>query len=110
MIVLATRLHQAAHISPEFLERRPSNKPPTVIDCVDGKVRSKGKGIRKGDQAVSEIGRGHFYDIELPDGLTLVVTEKRIRRSQSGAVGRADFWRVGADDGQLTVVDLQVLL
>jgi hypothetical protein len=56
-----------------------------------------------------EIDR-HFHDIELPDGLTLVVTEKRVRRSQSGAEGRADLWRVGADDGQLTVVDRQVLL
>ena len=110
MVILAIGLHQRSHILPEFLERRPSNKPPTVIDCVDGKVRSKGKGIRKGDQAVSEIRRGHFYDIELPDGLTLVVTEKRIRRRQSGAEGRADFWRVGADDSKLIVVDLQILL
>ena len=110
MIVLATRLHQRAHILPEFLERWPPNKPPTIIDRMDRQVRSQGKGIGKGDQAVSEIRWGHFHDIELPDGLTLVVTEKRIRRSQSGAEGRADFCRVGADDGQLTVVDLQVLL
>ena len=110
MIVLATGLHQRAHILPEFLERRPPNKPPTIVDRVDRQVRSQGKGIGKGDQAVSEIGWGYFYDIELPDGLTLVVTEKRISRSQSGAEGRADFWRVGADDSQLIVVDLQILL
>ena len=48
--------------------------------------------------------------IWLPDGVTFVVTEKGICRSKSGAEGRADFWRVGADDGQLTVVDLQILL
>jgi hypothetical protein len=83
---------------------------PTSADAGTGGVRSQGKGIRKGDQAVFEIRWGHFYDIELPDGLTLVVTEKRIRRSQSGAEGRADFRRVGADDGQLTIVDLEVLL
>ncbi len=110
MIVLATRLHQRAHILPEFLERRPPNEPPTIIDRMNRQVGSQRKGIGKSDQAVSEIRWGHFHDIELPDGLTLVVTEKRVRRSQSGAVGRADFWRVGADDRQLTVVDLQVLL
>ena len=110
MIVLATRLNQRTHILPEFLERRPSNKPPAIIDRVDRQVRSKGKGVGKGDQAISEIRRGYFHDIELPDGLTLVVTEKRIRRSQSAAEGRAHFWRIRADDGQLAVVDLQVLL
>ncbi len=110
MIVLATRLHQRAHFLPEFLERRPPNKPPTIIDCVNRQVRSQRKGIGKGDQAVSEIRWGHFDDIELPDGLTLVVAEKRIGRSQSGAEGRADFWRIGANNSQFAVIDLQVLL
>lgn len=110
MIVSARSLHQRAHILPEFLERRPSNKPPAIIDRVDRQVRSKGKGVGKGHQAISEIRWGYFYDIELPDGLTPVVTEKRIGRIQSGAERRADFWRVRADDGQLIVIDLQILL
>ena len=110
MIVRATHPHQRPQILPEFLERRPPNKPPTVIDRVDCQVRSQGKGIGKRDQAVFEIRCGHFHDIEWSDGLTLVVAEKRIRRSQSGAEGRADFWRIGAYDGQLTVIYLQVLL
>jgi len=110
MIVLATRLHQRAHILPEFLERRPPYKPPAIIDRVDCEVRRQGKGIRERDQAVFEIRRGHFDDIELTDGPTLVVAEKCIRCGQSGAEGRADFRRVGANGDQLTVVDLQVLL
>jgi hypothetical protein len=110
VIVLATRLHQRAHILPEFFERRPPNKPPTIINRVDRQVRSQGKGIGKSDQTVSEIRWGNFHDAELPDGMTLVVTEKRILRRQPGAESRADFWRIGADDGQLTIVDLQVLL
>ncbi len=40
VIVLATRLHQRTQILPEFLERRPPDKPPTVIDGVDRQVRS----------------------------------------------------------------------
>lgn len=73
-------------------------------------VGSQGKGIWKGDQAVFEIRRSHFHDIELPYSLTLVVTKEGVRGSQSAAEGSADFWRVGADNGQLTVVDVQVLL
>ena len=110
MIVLATRFHQRAHILPKFLERRPPNKPPSIVDRVDCQVRSQGKGIRKGDQAVFEIRWSDFHDIELPDGLTFVVTQKRKRRSQSSAEGCADFRRVGANCRQLTIVDLQVLL
>ncbi len=110
MIVLATRLHHRAHILPKFLERRPPNKPPTIIDRMDRQIRSQGKGIGKRDQAVFEIRWGHFHNIELPDGLTLVVTEKRVCRSQSSAKGCAHFWWISADNGQLTVVDLQILL
>ncbi len=110
MIVGATCLHKRAQIFSEFLERRPPYKPPSIIDRVDREVGSQGKSIGKCNQPVSEIRRGHFHYIELPDGLTLVVTEKRIGRSQTGTERRADLGRVGAYDGQLTVVDLQVFL
>ena len=110
MIVLATRFHQRAHILPKFLERRPPDKPPSIVDCVDCQVGSQRKSIRKRDQAVFEIRWGHFHDFELTDGLTLVVTEKGICGSQSGAEGSADFRRVGANRSQLAVVDLQILL
>ncbi len=110
MIVLATRFHQRAHILPKFLERRPPNKPPSIVDRVDCQVRSQRESVRKCDQAVFEICWGHLHDFELTDGLTLVVTKKSICRSQSGAEGRTDFRRVGANSNQLAVVDLQVLL
>ena len=90
MVVLAICLHQRSHILPELLQRRPSNEPPTIVDRVDRQVGSQGKGIGKRDQAVFEIGRCHFDDIELSDGLTLMITEKCERRRQPGSEGRAD--------------------
>ena len=110
MIVLAAGLHQRAHILPKFLERRPPNKPPTIIDRMDRQIRGQGESKGQGDQAVFEIWRGHFHDIELPDGAAFMVTEKCVGRSKPGAKGRTDFWRIGADDRQLAVVDLQVIL
>ena len=53
---------------------------------------------------------GDFDDIELPDGLTFMVTEKGEGGAESDSEGRAHFCRVRTDDGELTVVDLQVLL
>lgn len=57
-------------------------------------------------QAVFEMRRGDFDDIELPEGPTPVVAEKREGGAETGAEGGAHFRRVGADDGQLAVVDL----
>ena len=110
MVILAIGLHQRSHILPEFLQRRPSNEPPAIIDRMDRQVGSQGKGIGKRHQAVFEIGWCHFNDIELSDGLTLMITEKCERRSESGSEGRTDFGGIRTDDRQLSVVDLQVLL
>jgi hypothetical protein len=77
---------------------------------MDHQIGSQGKGIGKCHQAVFEIGRCDFNDIELSDGLTFVIAEKGERRGESGSEGRADFGWIRTDDRQLTVVDLQVLL
>jgi hypothetical protein len=110
VVVLAICLHQRAHILPEFLQRRPPNEPPPIVDRMDLQVGSQGKGIGQCHQAVFEIGRCDFDHVELSDGLTLVIAEKCERRSQSGSESRADFGRIRTDDRQLTVVDLQVFL
>jgi hypothetical protein len=110
VIVLAARLHERAQILTELLERRSPDEPPPIIDRVNRQVRGQREGIGKCDQAVFEIGRCHFDHIELPDGLTLMVTEEGEGSAESGSEGRAHFCRVRTDDGKLTVVDLQILL
>jgi hypothetical protein len=77
---------------------------------MDRQVGSQRKRIGKRHEAIFEIGRRHFHHIELPDGPTLVVTEKRKSGSEPGSEGRAHFGRICTDDGQLAVVDLQFLL
>src|SRR5262249_21884928 len=77
---------------------------------MDHQVWSQGEGIGERDQAVFEIRRSYFDDVELPDGPTLVVAEKCIGAGEPGREGWADFGRIRTDDRYLTVVDLQVLL
>jgi len=77
---------------------------------MDRQVGSQRKRIGQGHEPIFEIWRRHFHDIELPDGATLVVTEKSEGGAESSSEGRAHFGRICADDGQLAVIDLQVLL
>src|SRR2546422_11667756 len=76
-VVLATCLHKRAQILTEFRKRRPPNEPPTIINRVDRQVWSQGKRVGKCHEPIFEIWGRHFHDIESPDRLTLVVTEKR---------------------------------
>ncbi len=83
---------------------------PTVIDGVDGQVGLEGKGVGQRQETVFEVRRGHFNHVELPDGLSLVVAEKREGGIETGTERRENLGRVRADHGQLAVVDLQVIL
>ena len=110
MIVLAAGLHQCAQVLPEFLQRRTSNKPPTIIDGVDRQVWRQRKRIGERDQAIFEIGWGHLYDPELTNRLTLMIT-KNVYVAPS-PVRKAALTSGGSvlNNGQLAVIDLQVLL
>jgi hypothetical protein len=59
---------------------------------------------------VFEVGWGDFDHVELPNRLPLMIAEKGEHGTESGAESSADFWRVGTDNGELAVVDLELIL
>jgi hypothetical protein len=46
----------------------------------------------------------------LPDRFALMIAEKGERSTQSGTEGGAHFRRIGTDNGELAVVDLELVL
>lgn len=110
MVILTGSLHDGPQVLAEFLQRWPSNKPPTVIDGVDRQIGPEGEGIGQCQEPIFEVRRCDLNHVELSDGFPLVVAEKREGGIQSGAEGRIHLGRIRTDHGKLAVVDLQVFL
>lgn len=75
---------------------------------MDREVGRERKGVGDGDPPVLEAGRGQLDDVELADGAPLVVAEERDDgRAEARAERGGDLGRVGADDGDVAIVDLE---
>src|SRR5262245_44667136 len=109
LVVVARGLHERAEILADLLEGRPADVPPAVVNPMDLEIRRQRERVGNGDEPVLEAGRRHLDDVELPDRASLVVTQERDDRgAQASAKRGGDLGRVGADDGQMAIVDLEL--
>ena len=76
---------------------------------MDREVGREREGVGDGYEPMLETGRGPLDDVELADRAPLVVAKERDGgRAETCAEGGGDLGRIGADDGEVAIVDLEL--